>query len=113
MPPDHGAAIVAQILGDAELRALWEREVGEIRVRLNSLRRLLVEKLAERDTPIDFSFIANERGMFSFLGIDRERVVALRERFHVYMIESSRINIAGINAANADYVADSIAAVVR
>jgi len=113
MPPDHGAAIVARILGDAELRALWEREVSEIRTRLNSLRRLLVEKLAERSTPVDFSFIAKERGMFSFLGLDRERVVELRERFHVYMIESSRINVAGINEANADYVADSIAAVLR
>lgn len=113
MPPDHGAAIVAKVLGDAQLRALWTREVGEIRTRLNDLRRLLVDKLAERATPIDFSFIANERGMFSFLGIDRERVVALRERFHVYMLESSRINVAGVNRANADYVADSIAAVLR
>jgi len=112
MPPDHGAAIVARILGDAELRALWEREVGEMRTRLNELRRLLVDKLAERATPVDFSFIARERGMFSFLGLDREQVVALRERFHVYMIESSRINVAGINAANVDYVADSIAAVL-
>ncbi len=113
MPPDHGAAIVARILGDTELRALWEREVDAIRMRLSSLRRLLVDKLAERSTPIDFSFIARERGMFSFLGLDRERVIALRERFHVYMIESSRINVAGINEANVDYVADSIAAVLR
>ena len=113
MPPDHGAAIVARILGDTELRALWEREVDVIRMRLSSLRRLLVDKLAERSTPIDFSFIARERGMFSFLGLDRERVIALRERFHVYMIESSRINVAGINEANVDYVADSIAAVLR
>ncbi len=112
MPPDHGAAIVARILGDAELRTLWVQEVGDIRERLNVLRRLLVDKLAERATPVDFSFIGNERGMFSFLGIERERVVALRERFHVYMIESSRINIAGINASNVDYVADSIAAVL-
>ncbi|MFO7286387.1 MAG: aspartate/tyrosine/aromatic aminotransferase [Gammaproteobacteria bacterium] len=113
MPPDHGAAIVARILGDAELRALWEREVAEIRTRLNALRRLLADKLAERSTPVDFSFIANERGMFSFLGLDRERVVALRERFHIYMIESSRINVAGIRPANVDYIADAIAAVLE
>src|SRR5690606_37855500 len=113
MPPDHGAAIVGRILADAELKAMWASEVAEMRVRLNTLRRLLVHKLAERETPIDFSFIANERGMFSFLGIDRERVVALRERFHVYMIESCRINVAGINRSNADYVADSIAAVLK
>ncbi|MBN1240939.1 MAG: aspartate/tyrosine/aromatic aminotransferase, partial [Gammaproteobacteria bacterium] len=112
MPPDHGAAIVDRILHDQRLKAMWIDELGAMRDRLNGLRRLLVDKLAERGTPMDFSFIANERGMFSFLGLSREQVVALRERFHVYMVESSRINIAGINAGNADYVADSIAAIV-
>jgi aspartate aminotransferase len=62
---------------------------------------------------MDFSFIAKERGMFSFLGITKEQVIRLREEFHVYMIESSRINVAGINHKNVDYVADSIAAVLR
>jgi len=113
MPPDHGAAIVARILGDVELRALWTRELDEMRERLNGLRRLLADKLAERGTPRDFSFIANERGMFSFLGIDREKIIRLREEFHVYLVESSRINVAGINRRNADYVADAIAAVLR
>jgi aspartate aminotransferase len=112
MPPDHGAAIVDRILHDPALRALWSEEVDAMRDRLNGLRRLLVDKLAERGTPRDFSFIANERGMFSFLGISREQVVELRESFHVYMVESSRINVAGINADNVDYVADSIAAVL-
>ena len=112
MPPDHGAAIVARILGDAELRALWTEELDEMRDRLNGLRRLLADKLAERGTPTDFSFIANERGMFSFLGISREQVVRLREEFHVYLVESSRINVAGINRGNVDYVADAIAAVL-
>jgi aspartate aminotransferase len=113
MPPDHGAAIVAKILHDAELRALWVKELEEMRARLNSLRELLVGKLAARKTPMDFSFIAQERGMFSFLGISKEQVIRLREEFHVYMIESSRINIAGINHKNVDYVADSIAAVLK
>ncbi|HEX7082217.1 MAG TPA: amino acid aminotransferase [Gammaproteobacteria bacterium] len=113
MPPDHGAAIVDRILHDDALRALWAEELAGMRDRLNGLRRLLAEKLGERETPSDFSFIANERGMFSFLGLRREQVVALRERFHVYMIESSRINVAGINAKNVDYVADAIAAVAR
>ena len=62
---------------------------------------------------MDFSFIAKERGMFSFLGIEKEQVIELREKFHVYMVESSRINLAGINAKNSDYVADSIAAVLK
>ena len=84
-----------------------------MRARLNGLRRLLVDKLAARKTPMDFSFIAQERGMFSFLGITKEQVIRLREEFHVYMVESSRINIAGINHGNVDRVADSIAAVLK
>ncbi|HET7130776.1 MAG TPA: aminotransferase class I/II-fold pyridoxal phosphate-dependent enzyme, partial [Gammaproteobacteria bacterium] len=113
MPPDHGAAIAGKVFSDKELSALWVKELEEMRGRLNGLRKLLVQKLAERDTPMDFSFIAKERGLFSFLGITREQVVRLREEFHVYMIESSRVNIAGVNHANVDYIADSIAAVLR
>jgi len=111
MPPDHGAAIVGRILRDPELRNLWVSEVAEMRDRLNGLRRLLVDKLDGRSDE-DFSFIANERGMFSFLGISKEQIRRLREEFHVYMVESSRINIAGINSGNVDYVVDSIAQVL-
>jgi len=112
MPPDHGAAIVAEILQDDALRALWVEELGTMRGRLNDLRRLLVDKLTERDAPRDFSFITRERGMFSFLGISKEQVIRLREEFHIYMVESSRINVAGVNRSNADTVADAIVAVL-
>ena len=113
MPPDHGAAIVAHILGDAALRAQWVQELEQMRTRLNGLRELLVDKLAARKTSMDFSFIARERGLFSFLGITKEQVIRLREEFHIYMVESSRVNIAGINHGNVDRVADSIAAVLK
>jgi aspartate aminotransferase len=113
MPPDHGAAIVDRVLHDAELRERWVGEVQGIRDRINGLRKLLVAKLAERNVPRDFSFIERERGMFSFLGIGKDKVVRLRDEFHVYMVESSRINLAGINASNVDYVADSIATVLK
>ena len=68
--------------------------------------------MEERNASRDFSFIAQERGMFSFLGLSCEQVIRLREEFHVYMVESSRINIAGLNKSNIDYVADSIVAVL-
>jgi len=113
MPPDHGAAIAERVLHTPELRSLWDKELTEMRSRLNGLRTLFVKELKKRNVSMDFSFIANERGLFSFLGITKEQVVRLREQFHVYMIESSRINVAGINKANADYVADSIAAVLE
>ncbi len=113
MPPDHGAAIVSHILHDPALRAQWVKELEEMRGRLNGLRKLLVDKLAARKTSLDFSFIARERGMFSFLGITKEQVIRLREQFHIYMVESSRVNIAGINHGNVDTVADAIAAVLK
>lgn len=113
MPPDHGAAIVGYILNSPELRAQWIKELAEMRARINGLRTLLVSKLAARKTSMDFSFIAQERGMFSFLGITKEQVIRLREEFHIYMVESSRVNIAGINNANVDRIADSIAAVLK
>ncbi|MEO8465599.1 MAG: amino acid aminotransferase [Gammaproteobacteria bacterium] len=113
MPPDHGAAIVSYILHDAALRAQWVQELKDMRNRLNGLRTLLVDKLTARKTSLDFSFIAKERGMFSFLGITKEQVIRLREEFHIYMVESSRVNIAGINHGNVDTVADAIAAVLN
>ncbi len=113
MPPDHGAAIVERIFHDPELRSLWVSELGAMRDRLNDLRQLFVDKLAERGSPKDFSFIARERGMFSFLGLSREQIVRLRDEHHVYIVESSRINIAGINSSNVDYVVDSIVAILN
>src|SRR5258706_3590352 len=113
MPPDHGAAIVSHILHDPALRAQWVQELKDMRNRLNALRTLLVDKLGARKTPIDFSFIAKERGLFSFLGITKEQVIRLREQFHIYMVESSRVNIAGVNHGNVDTVADAIAAVLE
>jgi aspartate aminotransferase len=113
MPPDHGAAIAERVLHSPKLRKVWDKELTEMRSRLNGLRTLFVKELKKRNVPLDFSFIANERGLFSFLGIGKGQVVRLREQFHVYMVESSRINFAGINKSNVDYVADSIAAVLK
>lgn len=113
MPPDHGAAIVDRVLHDDELRARWIEELAGMRERLNGLRSRVVEELHARDTPIDFSFIAEERGLFSFLGLTREQIVRLREEFHVYMVESGRVNIAGFNQSNISYVCDAIATVLE
>jgi len=113
MPPAHGAAIVAEILGDPELRRSWLDELGEVRARISSMRRLLAERLAGNDAGIDFGFVPRQKGMFSFLGISAAQVSALREEYGVYMIGSTRINLAGINPVNIDYVADSIRAVLR
>ena len=112
MPPSHGGAIVGEILADSALRQHWEIELAGMRDRINQLRVLLVDKLTAQGVERDFSFIAHQHGMFSFLGLSVEQVDQLREQFSIYMVGSSRINIAGISQANIDYLAQSIAAVL-
>lgn len=112
MPPDHGAAIVALILGDEALRGLWQRELSEMRERILGLRRALVRELSIQCAGRDFGFIAAQRGLFSFLGVSREEARALRTEHHVYLTEDSRINVAGLRTENLEYVARAIAKVL-
>ncbi len=112
MPPSHGAAAVGLVLNNEKLRADWNVELTEMRDRINALRTQLVEKLESNNAPQDFSFIARQRGMFSFLGVTPEQVQRLRKEYSVYMVDSSRISIAGINSGNIDYLAESVVAVL-
>ena len=111
MPPAHGAIIAGSILEDDKLNAMWRKELVEMCGRINGLRADLVSKLNE-STGQDFSFIQNEKGMFSFLGLTAEQAIRLREEYGVYMLNSSRINVAGVNSANIDYLADAVAKVL-
>ena len=111
MPPAHGALIAGRVLNDAAPDAEWRSELSGMCLRINDLRSQLVEKLhAACDR--DFSFIEREKGMFSFLGLTVEQARALRERHSVYMLDSSRINVAGINARNIDALATAVKAVL-
>lgn len=111
MPPAHGALLAGRVLANAELTTLWHGELREMCGRINGLREDLVEKL-QGATGQDFEFIRKEKGMFSFLGLSKEQVQRLREDHSVYMLGSSRINVAGVNARNIDYLANAIAAVL-
>ncbi len=113
MPPDHGAAIVQTIMGDAGLRADWERELAEVRDRINGLRAALVRELAAAGAERDFSFIEREKGMFSFLGVTPEQAESLTGDYSIYLVKSGRINIAGINRNNISYLANSLAELLR
>lgn len=112
MPPAHGAAIVETILGSAELKQEWLDELKVMRDRINGNRAILVDKLKANGVDRDFSFIARQKGMFSFLGVDPEQVARLQKEFSTYMVGSSRISIAGISEDNVDYLAQSIAKVL-
>ncbi|MDX1280862.1 amino acid aminotransferase [Shewanella colwelliana] len=112
MPPAHGAAIVETILGSSELKQQWLDELKEMRDRINGNRVMLVNKLIEKGVTRDFSFIAKQKGMFSFLGVTPQQVAQLQHDHSIYMVDSSRISIAGIGEGNVDYLAESIAKVL-
>jgi aspartate aminotransferase len=112
MPPAHGAAIVETILSSDELRAQWHVELKEMRDRINGNRQLIVDKLVENGVTRDFSFISQQMGMFSFLGITPEQVQQLQDEYSIYLVGSSRMSIAGIANSNVDYLAKSIAKVL-
>lgn len=112
-PPAHGALIVTTILGDPALRAQWEAELKGMRDRINGMRREFVAKLKARGVDQDFSFIERQKGMFSFSGLTKDHVKALKERFGLYIVGSGRINVAGLTDGNIEGACDAIAAVVK
>ncbi len=113
MPPDHGAAIVQLILNNPSLRHEWDNELTEMRNRINGLRSQLVRQIKAAGIDRDFSFIEREKGMFSFLGVSVDQVKSLINDYSIYLVNSSRINVAGINDDNIDYLVQSLAAVLK
>jgi aspartate aminotransferase len=111
MPPAHGALLAGRVLSSSQLRSSWEVELGQICERINGLRGQFQEALTTA-TGRDFGFIGTEHGMFSFLGLSVEQAQRLREEQSVYMLDSSRINIAGLNANNLGRVVEAVAAVL-
>ncbi len=112
-PPTHGGRVVATVLASAELRALWEQELGQMRARIRDMRQQLVEQIRTRIPERDFHFVMRQRGMFSYSGLTKEQVARLREEFSVYAIDSGRICVAALNSRNIGYVAEAVAAVIR
>ncbi|WP_220814312.1 amino acid aminotransferase [Pseudomonas paralcaligenes] len=110
-PPAHGAAVVATILGDPELRGLWAEEVEAMRLRVANLRNGLVAALVPHGLAGRFAHVAAQRGMFSYTGLSAEQVQRLRQEFSVYLVSSGRANVAGMAEERLDYLANAIASV--
>jgi aspartate/tyrosine/aromatic aminotransferase len=111
-PPSHGGGIVMTVLQDPGLRSRWELEVSEIRDRINGMRHLFVDTLKAKGVARDFSFITQQRGMFSFSGLTKEQVGELRDKHAIYIVGSGRINVAGMTKANMDRLCEAIASVL-
>jgi aromatic-amino-acid transaminase len=111
-PPIHGGTVVATVLNTPELRALWEQELGAMRVRIKQMRGALVQKLKAAGVQQDMSFITQQVGMFSYSGLAKEQMVRLRDEFGVYGTDTGRMCVAALNSKNIDYVCQSIAKVL-
>ena len=111
-PPTHGGAIVAAVLGTPDLRAMWEKELGEMRVRIKAMRQKLVDGLKAAGITQDMSFITQQIGMFSYSGLSKDQMVCLRKEFGVYGTDTGRMCVAALNSKNIDYVCASIAKVI-
>ena len=111
-PPTHGGAVVAAVLNNPELRALWEKELGEMRVRIKAMRQTLVDGLKAAGVKQDMSFMTQQIGMFSYSGLTKEQMVRLRSEFGVYGTDTGRICVAALNSKNIDYVCRAIAQII-
>ncbi|GAB2481918.1 aspartate/tyrosine/aromatic aminotransferase [Comamonas humi] len=111
-PPTHGGAVVAAVLNNPELRALWEKELGEMRVRIKEMRQKLVDGLKAAGIQQDMSFITTQIGMFSYSGLSKDQMVRLRTEFGVYGTDTGRMCVAALNSKNIDYVCACVAKVL-
>ncbi|NUT76190.1 aspartate/tyrosine/aromatic aminotransferase [Pseudomonas sp. C1C7] len=111
-PPTHGASIVAAVLNSPELRAQWEAELAEMRLRIKGMRTQMVDLLAKNAPQRDFSFVGRQRGMFSYSGLSVEQVHRLRNEFGIYALDTGRICVAALNQSNIKVVTDAIVQVI-
>ncbi|SFV07124.1 amino acid aminotransferase [Pseudoduganella namucuonensis] len=110
-PPVHGGKTVATVLTSPELRQLWEDELAGMRVRIKEMRDALVKKLKEKAPSHDFEFVRQQVGMFSYSGLTKQQVDALRAE-SIYAVDTGRICVAALNSTNIDKVVDAIAKVL-
>ncbi|MGJ7492377.1 amino acid aminotransferase [Variovorax sp. ZT4R33] len=111
-PPIHGGAVVAAVLNDPARRAVWEKELAEMRIRIKAMRQKLVDGLKAAGVKQDMSFITTQIGMFSYSGLTKDQMVRLRNEFGVYGTDTGRMCVAALNSKNIDYVCQSIAKVI-
>jgi len=102
MPPSHGGEIVGQLLNDTVLAEEWMAELDS-----------LAQSLNESQSKVDFSFLANSKGMFCYLGIPKKDIISLRSEFGIYLLDSGRINVAGLSEANLSTVVDRISVILK
>jgi len=112
MSPYHGGGIVGYLLNSEQLTTEWKTELDQVRSRMNNLREQLAQQLNDAQNAINFDFLAQSKGMFCFLGIERDQVLTLRSEFGIYLLESTRINVAGLSEQNLPVIVKHVSDVI-
>ncbi|WP_166170061.1 amino acid aminotransferase [Acinetobacter sp. SA01] len=112
-PATTGALLVNNVLHDEKLTAMWQTELKEMRERIIQMRHILKDKLSQALPERDFSYLVKQQGMFSYTGLSAEQVDILKDQYGIYLVRSGRMCVAGLNLSNIDYVAESIAEVIK
>ncbi|CAB1221772.1 aromatic amino acid transaminase [Acinetobacter bouvetii] len=112
-PATTGALLVDNVLHDEKLTAMWQAELQDMRERIIKMRHLLKDKLTQALPERDFSYLVKQQGMFSYTGLSAEQVDILKDQYGIYLVRSGRMCAAGLNLSNIDYVAESMAAVIK
>lgn len=112
-PPTTGALLVNNVLSDHALTTLWTAELTQMRERIMQMRQILESKLSQALPERDFSYLVKQQGMFSYTGLSAEQADLLKNQYAIYLLRSGRMCVAGLNLSNIDYVAESIAEVIK
>ena len=112
-PPRHGGAIVATVLDDAALTKQWHGELEEMRTRIASLRQTFVDTMKSTGSGHDFSFLLDQKGMFSFSGLNQMQVDELKNKHSIYIVGSGRINVAGMVENRMQQLCEAVAGVIE
>ncbi|KAM5344395.1 hypothetical protein ACJ41O_012932 [Fusarium nematophilum] len=112
-PPVYGARIAATVLSNPGLFQQWSKDLVTMSSRIRSMRQKLYNELVRLETPGDWSHIIKQTGMFGYTGISPAQIEELEAKYHIYMANTSRISLAGLNDGNVEYTAKALDQVVR
>jgi len=107
-PPAHGARIVGRVLNDPAKFQQWRDHIRTMSSRIKEMRTGLRERLEKLGTPGQWDHVTQQIGMFSYTGLSATQVGMLRDKYHIYLLSSGRVNICGLTTKNIDYVAEGI-----
>lgn len=111
-PPLHGGRIVTTILQSKELTADWRFELDMMRLRIADMRQAFAAGLCAKGlSPDCYNALVKQCGLFSYGFLSHDQVQHLRQEYAIYCPDDGRINVAGLNPTNMEYVINAVESV--